>query len=199
MSIRASLAVSCVVLSGCLTSPVGDYRVDASHAFAASCTGATDAQRGQVWTSAMLDGVIDDLHVTRGGGIPAGDPEVQLGRSSDGSRFWSDVEETSEFAFHGERIAEATTIEEAQLGTDFSALLEAGALGCVFDLDVLVDLEFRDEAWEAVDGSAIVTVAQTAAVSDERCELGSCMVEYRFAAAHTSGTGRDRVQDEDAE
>jgi len=36
-------------------------------------------------------------------------------------------------------------------------------------------------------------------ISDNRCEIGSCEVEYRFAGAHTSGIGGDRIEETEEE
>lgn len=185
-----------LLLGGCMNSEVGDYRLDDVVAFAASCSAGVAAQRGQIWTAAMVDEVLDDMHITRGGGMPGGLSEVQIDRSFDGSVFWAELEETADYAFTGERLAEGTTIDEARVGTDFSALVEADALGCLFDLGLTVELSFRDEAWGQVDGTATITVDQTAVISDNRCEIGSCMVEYRFAGAHTGAVGGDRIEDE---
>ena len=59
------LAVS--VLSGCLASEVGDYRVDDVLLFSASCAAGVDQARATVFTDAMSAVGPDDLLVTRGG------------------------------------------------------------------------------------------------------------------------------------
>ncbi len=200
MRIRATLVLtSALLLAGCMNSEVGDYRLDDVVAFSATCSAGIAAQRGQVWTAAMVDEVLDDMQITRGSGVPTGEPEVQIERSFDGSLFWAELEETADYTFHAERFAEGTTVEEARVGTDFSALVEADALGCQFDLGLTVDLTFREEAWKQVDGTVIISVDQTAVISDNRCEIGSCEVEYRFAGAHTSGIGGDRIEETEEE
>ena len=194
---RLSLALPLLlVLGGCMNSEVGDYRLDDVVAFAATCSAGVAAQRGQVWTSAMVDEVLDDMMITRGGGVPSGESEVQIERSFDGSLFWADLEETADYTFHGETFMEGTTVGESRVGTDFSALVEADALGCLFDLGMVVDMTFREEGWRQVDGTVTISVDQTAVISDNRCEIGSCAVEYRFAGAHTSGIGGDKVEEE---
>ena len=198
MSIRLTLALLlALALGGCMNSEVGDYRLDDVVAFSATCSAGIQAQRGQVWTAAMVDEVLDDMHITRGGDGTGGTSEVQISRSFDDSLFWAELEQTADFTFHGERFAEGTTVAESQVGTDFSALVEADALGCLFNLNLEVDLSFRDEAWDEIEGTVIISVDPTAVISDNRCEVGSCEVEYRLAGAHTGAVGGDRIEDTD--
>jgi hypothetical protein len=197
MRIRPCLLLPlAVLLGGCLSNEVGDYRLDDVVAFAATCSAGIQAQRGQVWTQAVVDEVLDDMHITRGGDGTGGVSQVQIERSFDSSLFWADLEETADYTFHGERFAEGTTVAESRVGTDYSALVEADALGCLFDLGLTVDLLFRDEAWDEVEGTVIISVDQTAVISDNRCEIGSCAVEYRIAGAHSGAIGGDRIEDD---
>jgi hypothetical protein len=189
------LVVAAAALSGCLNSEVGDYRLDDVIAFAASCTSGIESQRASIWTEAVSAEVLDDMLVVRGDGVPTGTSQVQFLRSSDRSSFWTDVEGNDDRQFTGTGNLEATSVADAHLGADFSALLEPDALGCRFDLDVTTTFDYGEDGWDVVTGEVIIELSQTTGLVADPCEMGTCMVEYRFAGVHTSGIGGDRLSE----
>jgi len=184
-----------VLLTGCAANETGDYRLDDILLFAASCGAGVDQARATVFTDAMSNLAPDDLTVTRGGALSQSPSQAQFPRG-DGSVFFADVEGTGDDrAFSGTRFEEATTVADGHLGSDFSVLLEQDDIGCEFDLTVDVDFNFGEEGWDIATGSVIIEVSETAALTDERCDISVCGAEWRWAAVHSSGTGGDRIED----
>jgi len=183
-----------LVATGCAKNETGDYRLDDVILFSASCAAGTDSARGQTWTAAMGAAVLEDMAVSRGGALSSRPSQARFTRA-DGTILFADVEEGADRVFGGTRSLEATTIPDSLLGTDFSALLEADEIGCEFDLDTQIDFDFGEDGWDVVTGSVVVTVSETQALTDVRCELSTCTAEWTFAGVHQGGTGGDRVGD----
>lgn len=183
-----------VLLTGCSTNETGDYRLDDVLLFAASCAAGVDTARATTFTDAMSNLAPDDMSVTRGGPLSQAASQAQFERG-DGSVFFADVEGNDDRVFTGSRFAEATTVEDGYLGSDFSVLLEQDDIGCEFDLTVDIDFDFGEEGWDIATGSVIVEVAGTTALSDQPCDITSCDAEWRWAAVHSGGSGGERLED----
>jgi hypothetical protein len=189
------LTAAAALLTGCPANETGSYRMDDVLLVSASCAAGVDLERATVFTDAMSAAGPDDLLVTRGGVVSQAPSQAQFFRA-DGSVFFADVEETDEDrVFSGTRVAVATTVEDGFLGSDFSVLLQQDDIGCEFDLSVHIDFNFGEDGWDIATGSVIVEVAETAELSDQRCDISSCTAEWRWAARHRSGASADRLGD----
>ncbi len=190
----AALLLLLLTTTACAADEVGDYRLDDVLLFEAFCAGGVDAARATTFTDAMSATVPDSMLVTRGGSLSQAASQAQITRPDD-SLFFTDVEGGDDLAYAGERFAEAVTVAGSRLGTDFSVLLEDGNIGCEFDVTTTVDFAFTDSGYDVATGAVRVEVAETAALSDNRCDIGSCVAEWSFAAAVSPGSSADRIDD----
>ncbi len=175
------LLIAPLLLAGCLDSEVGYYDFESVIPLVATCAAGVDAACSAVWIDAVQDQPLDDLR------IGTGDTETQAQFfRPDDSVFVTSITHQGDLAYSGETITENATVEGVDLGSDFSALLETNSVACEFDLRVTTAFAFREGEFEEADGNLSVEVTETQ-LSDNRCSIVSCLVEYSFILSHTAG------------
>ncbi|GEM_PF-2298971 len=183
------VALLTLPLSGCLDSVIGQYRVDEVQLREASCTGI-DQTRGAAWTDAMRESPITEMLVGEEDGVAGGSAFAQYFRDDDSAFTVELTEDTTntdgDHHFLGTRVDDATSVADAGLGADFSALLEADDVGCEVEYTLDLTLDFRDGDWEAAISILTIEVGQPFS-SDQACIVESCRAVYNVAARHTSG------------
>lgn len=175
-----------VLLAGCIDSEVGTYTLSSVNTLVRTCAAGVPTDRSTTWQEAMAEEPINELRV---GSADSGDADLssqaQFFRAED-SVFLTRIQSQGGGVYGGETITENATVASSGLGSDFSALLEADSVGCEFDLRVDAELDFGDDSFDEADGRLTVEVFETQ-LSDDRCSVQSCLVEYGFIAAHSTG------------
>lgn len=173
------LLVLPLLLAGCIDSEVGFYDLESVTPLVATCAAGVDPARGAAWTDVMRDVPVDELRVGQEDSVT----QAQFFRPDD-SVFVSTITHQGDLLYSGSTLTENATVDGVDLGSDFSALLEADSVGCEFDLQVDVEMTFREDDFAEADGSLSVELLETQ-LSDNRCPVVSCLIEYGFIAAHT--------------
>jgi hypothetical protein len=175
-----ALLLAPLLLAGCLDSPVGYYDFESITPLVVTCGAGVDAGRAAEWTDAVRGTPPDDLRIASG----ETSTQAQFFRADD-SVFLTDLLGEGGSLWSGEAVTENATVEGADLGSDYSSLLEADSVGCEFDLRVAAELTFREDAFEVADGRMEVEISESQ-ISEDRCPVVSCLVEYGFVTTHTA-------------
>ncbi len=175
------LLIGSLLLAGCIDSEVGYYDFDSVTPLVATCGAGVDAGRAAVWIDVVQDAPIDDLRVGSADAVT----QAQFFRP-DASVFVTAITNQGDRVFVGETTTENATVDGLDLGSDFSSLLEADSVGCEFDFRVGAELTFGDEDFAQADGRLSVEISETQ-LSDNRCPVVSCLVEYGFIVTRTAG------------
>ncbi len=175
-----------VLLTGCINSEIGTYSLNSVNTLVATCAAGVDTDQSSAWQQVMASEPIYELRV----GSPENSdadpsPQAQFFRGDD-SVFLARIGNQGDGIYSGETITENATVAGSGLGSDFSALLESDAVGCEFDLAVTTELDFGGDDFDQAGGTVTVEVYETQ-LSDNRCSVQSCLVEYGFIAAHSTG------------
>ena len=175
------LALPTLLLAGCLDGPIGNYELG-SATVATSCSGV-DSTRASAWSDALNANPASDLEVGR---ASSSDPPVAMLFRDDASLFFTQLiqDPADQYLWTGSREVGETTVAEAKLGSDYSALLEADGQ-CTFDLIVDAELAFQDSSWDRLTATFVITVDE--ADGGDPCDLTSCSAELAFGASHSDG------------
>lgn len=176
-----ALLISCLLLAGCIDSEVGYYDFETITPLLATCAAGVDAARSAAWIAAVQDEPPDDFKI----GTSGATVQAQFFRPDD-SVLLTTVSHQGELRYSGATETANATIESADLGAHFSSLLEADSVGCEFDLRVATDFAFRADDFAEADGALSVEITETD-LSDDRCAVVSCEVQYSFVATHSAG------------
>jgi hypothetical protein len=177
----AALLLASILLAGCIDSEVGYYDITSVTPLVATCAAGIDAGRAATWIDTVRDEPINEFRV----GSEDTVSQAQFFRPDD-SVFLATISNQGEGLYAGETITENATVGGIGLGADFSALLEADSVGCEFDLRVETDFTFIDDEFAEANGSLAVEMTETQ-LSDNRCSIVSCLIEYGFILSHTGG------------
>ncbi len=175
------LLVPVFLLGGCLDGPLGSYELGTS-TVDTTCSGV-DSSRALAFGDALKEAPATDLGVGR---LTRNDPMVAMLTRDDSSIFFAQIQqdEADAYLWTGTRVQTETTVAEALLGADYSALLEADG-NCTFDLTVGATLAFRDQSWDAVTATFTVTVDE--ADGGDPCDITACSSTLSFGASHVDG------------
>ncbi len=174
------VAIPVLLLAGCIDSEIGYYDITSATPLVATCAAGVDATRSANWITAVQENPIDEFRV----GSEDTVSQAQFFRPDD-SVFATNISHQGDLLFSGEAITENATIEGVDLGADFSSLLESDSVGCEFDLRVSTEFTFVEDDFAEANGSLSVEVTETQ-LSDNRCAVVTCLVEYGFIVAHTA-------------
>ena len=187
-SMKYALTVaSAALLVGCAP-PVGSYRVDSATLSEVSCTGV-GADAVQPWIEALTAAPLADVQVGESGG----DVQAQMTRG-DGTVLYATVTETGDAVWTGTRELLSTTTASADLGADFSALLEGDGI-CRFDFFTEVELAYPD-GYGQVDGEFVARIEESDDL--DSCDILTCRAAFSFTASHT-GRGNPGTVEVDGE